>query len=63
MVYNPGGQRGKSVRGGGQRPAKDPKGPFLGKSAMGAHAKRSTPATKPGASRPDRGKSERRGRP
>jgi hypothetical protein len=33
MVYNPGGQLGKSVQSGGQRPAKDPKGPFLGRSA------------------------------
>jgi hypothetical protein len=31
MVYNPGGQLGKSVEGGGQRPAKQPGGPFLGK--------------------------------
>jgi hypothetical protein len=31
--YNPGGQAGKSVQGGGQRPANDPGGPFLGKSA------------------------------
>jgi hypothetical protein len=33
MVYNPGGQLGRSVQSGGLRPAKDPKGPFLGKSA------------------------------
>jgi hypothetical protein len=33
MVYNPGGQLGKSVQGGGQRPAKEPNGPFLGKGA------------------------------
>jgi hypothetical protein len=33
MVYNPGGQLGKSVQSGGQRPAKDPKGSFFGKSA------------------------------
>ncbi len=38
MVYNPGGQLGKSVRGGGQRPAKDPGGPFLGKSAKSTKA-------------------------
>ena len=31
--YNPGGQAGESVQGGGQRPANDPGGPFLGKSA------------------------------
>jgi hypothetical protein len=29
MVYNPGGQLGKSVQSGGQRPAKDPKGSFF----------------------------------
>jgi hypothetical protein len=38
MVYNPGNQIGKSVRGGGQRPAKDPDGPFLGKSATSKKA-------------------------
>jgi hypothetical protein len=31
--YNPGGQAGKSVQGGGQRPADEPGGPFLGRSA------------------------------
>lgn len=38
MVYNPGGQKGESVQGGGQRPAKDPNGPFLGKSSNSAKA-------------------------
>lgn len=33
MIYNPGGQLGKSVQGGGQRPANQPGGPFLGKGA------------------------------
>jgi hypothetical protein len=31
--YNPGGQAGESVRGGGQRPANEPGGPLLGRSA------------------------------
>jgi hypothetical protein len=31
--YNPGGQAGKSVQEGGQRPADEPGGPFLGISA------------------------------
>lgn len=39
MVYNPGGQIGKSVQRAGQRPAKDPDGPFLGKSARSADAR------------------------
>ena len=30
MIYNPGGQLGKSVQSGGQRPAKDPRGRFWG---------------------------------
>ena len=40
MVYNPGGQLGKSVQGGGQRPAKQPGGPFLGKGAKSGKSKR-----------------------
>jgi hypothetical protein len=44
MVYNPGGQLGKSVQGGGQRPAKQPGGPFLGKGAKSG--KSGTPAEK-----------------
>jgi hypothetical protein len=44
MVYNPGGQLGKSVQGGGQRPAKQPGGPFLGKGAKSR--KSDTPAGK-----------------
>jgi hypothetical protein len=44
MVYNPGGQLGKSVLGGGQRPAKQPGGPFLGKGARSG--KSGTPAGK-----------------
>ena len=31
--YNPGNQAGKSVQGGGLRPADEPGGPFLGKGA------------------------------
>jgi hypothetical protein len=31
--YNRGGRAGESVQGGGQRPADEPGGPFLGKSA------------------------------
>jgi hypothetical protein len=31
--YNPGGQAGESVQSGGQRPADEPGGPFLGKAA------------------------------
>jgi hypothetical protein len=34
--YNPGGQAGKTVQGGGQRPADEPGGPFLGRSATSA---------------------------
>jgi hypothetical protein len=34
--YNPGGQAGESVQGGGQRPADEPGGPFLGRSATSA---------------------------
>ena len=30
-TYNPGNQAGKTVEGGGQRPADEPGGPFLGK--------------------------------
>jgi hypothetical protein len=33
MIYNPGNQLGKSVKGGGQLPANQPDGPFLGKGA------------------------------
>lgn len=33
MIYNPGGQLGKKVQEGGQRPAKQPGGPFLGEAA------------------------------
>jgi hypothetical protein len=32
-TYNPGNQAGKPVQGGGQRPAGEPGGPFLGKGA------------------------------
>ena len=31
--FNPGNQAGKPVQGGGQRPADEPGGPFLGKGA------------------------------
>jgi hypothetical protein len=51
MVYNPGGQIGKSVQGGGQKPAKDPDGPFLGKSAQSSEA--SPESKKAGAKKPD----------
>lgn len=43
MAYNPGGQLGKSVRGAGQRPVKDLKGPFLGKSARSSKASHGNP--------------------
>jgi hypothetical protein len=42
--YNPGNQAGKSVQGGGQRPANTPGGPFLGAST-------STPP--PGSAHPE----------
>jgi hypothetical protein len=44
MVYNPGGQLGKSVQGGGQRSAMQPGGPFLGKGAKSRKSR--TPAGK-----------------
>jgi hypothetical protein len=47
MVYNPGGQLGKSIRG-TQRPAKDRKGPFLGKSARSSKASRGNPNPRSG---------------
>jgi hypothetical protein len=50
MVYNPGGQRGKSIRGSGQRPAKDPKGPFLGKSASSSKGSQGNPNPRRSAS-------------
>jgi hypothetical protein len=46
--YNPGGQAGESVQGGGQRPAGEPGGPFLGKSA--GNLKRDNPP--PGSANP-----------
>jgi hypothetical protein len=36
--YNPGGQAGESVQGGGQRPADEPGGPFLGRSKENSDA-------------------------
>jgi hypothetical protein len=50
MVYNPGGQLGKSVQGGGQRPAKQPGGPFLGKGATSG--KFNTRNPQPGGAKP-----------
>lgn len=41
--YNPGGQAGESVQGGGQRPADQPGGPFLGKSAGNPTARSASP--------------------
>jgi hypothetical protein len=39
MIYNPGGQLRKSVQSGGQRHAKQPGGPFLGKGATSGKSK------------------------
>jgi len=50
MIYNPGGQLGKSVEGGGQRPAKRPGGPFLGKGATSGKSKTGNP--QPGSAKP-----------
>jgi hypothetical protein len=43
--YNPGGQAGESVEGGGQRPADEPGGPSLGKSAGNPSAGSANPGT------------------
>jgi hypothetical protein len=43
MIYNPGNQLGKSVQDGGQRPAKQPGGPFLGKGAMSGKSNTGNP--------------------
>lgn len=48
MVYNPGGQLGKDVMRAGQRPAKDPRGPFLGKAAKSRNGSSQTGARKNG---------------
>jgi hypothetical protein len=59
MIYNPGGQLGKSVQGGGQRPAKQPGGPFLGKGATSGRSNAGNPepgSPKPGQSRTPGGK-------
>ena len=50
MIYNPGGQSGKSVQGGGQRPAKEPGGPFLGKGAKSGKSNTGNP--QPGSANP-----------
>jgi hypothetical protein len=50
MIYNPGGQAGKSVQGGGQRPAKQPGGPFLGKGATSGKSNTGNP--QPGSANP-----------
>jgi hypothetical protein len=50
MIYNPGGQLGKSVQSGGQRPAKQPGGPFLGKGATSGKSK--TGNVQPGSANP-----------
>jgi hypothetical protein len=52
MVYNPGGQLGKSVQSGGQRPVKDPKGPFLGKSATSRKPSDSNSKPRSGSTNP-----------
>ena len=52
-TYNPGNQAGKPVQGGGQRPADEPGGPFLGK---GAGSK--TPKINPGKTDTPGGKDE-----
>jgi hypothetical protein len=51
--YNTGGQAGESVQDGGQRPADQPGGPFLGKSAMST--KRIAPAGNPNPDNPPPG--------
>ena len=43
MIYNPGNQLGKSVQGGGQRPAKQPGEPFLGKGATSGKSNTGNP--------------------
>jgi hypothetical protein len=43
MIYNPGNQLGKSVTGGGQRPANQPGGPFLGKGAKSGKSNTGNP--------------------
>jgi hypothetical protein len=43
MVYNPGNQLGKSVQSGGQRPAEQPSGPFLGKGVTSGKSKTGNP--------------------
>jgi hypothetical protein len=43
MIYNPGNQLGKSVQDGGQRPAKQPGGPFLGKGATSGKSNTGNP--------------------
>ena len=52
MIYNPGGQLGKSVQGGGQRPANQPGGPFLGKGAKSGKSNTGNP--QPGSANPSR---------
>ena len=47
MIYNPGNQLGKSVKGGGQRPAKQPGGPFLGKGAKSGKSNTGKPRARP----------------
>jgi hypothetical protein len=43
MIYNPGNQLGKSVQSGGQRPANQPGGPFLGKGATSGKSNTGNP--------------------
>jgi hypothetical protein len=50
MIYNPGNQLGKSVQGGGQRPANQPGGPFLGKGAKSGKSNAGNP--QPGSANP-----------
>ena len=51
--FNPGNQAGKPVQGGGQRPADEPGGPFLGKGAGST-----TPTTDPAKTSTSGGKAE-----
>jgi hypothetical protein len=46
-TYNPGNQAGKSVQEGGQAPADEPGGPFLGKGAGGKTPKKTPEPYKP----------------
>ena len=60
MIYNPGNQLGKSVKSGGQRPANQPGGPFLGKGAKGGKSNTGNP--QPGSASPRSDRNARRKR-